>query len=163
VVKNFDAKFTRFDRIHERDRHTGRHTDRHRMTTGRACTASRDKNRDMWSTAGSSRVITWSSRVITTVLRGVYGDTTQLNSTRRRVELSWVSKVSIATQLNSTRRRVVRHVHSVNNCHLSINVYSDPVDSVCRSWRHKQKHDWLGCTLFNWISWLSCVAIDTRL
>jgi len=21
--------------------------------------------------------------------------------------------------------------------------------SVCRSWRYKQKHDWLGCTLFN--------------
>jgi len=44
------------------------------------------------------------------------------------------------------------------------------VDSVCRSWRHKQKHDWLGCTLFNWVSsvqfsWvqLSCVAINTPL
>jgi len=31
--------------------------------------------------------------------------------------------------------------------------------------RHKQKHDWLGCTLFNWVSWveLSCVAINTPL
>jgi len=28
------------------------------------------------------------------------------------------------------------------------------VDSICRSWRHKQKHDWLGCTLFNWVSWV---------
>ena len=39
------------------------------------------------------------------------------------------------------------------------------VDSVCRSWRHKQKHDWLGCTLFNWVSWvqLSCVAINAPL
>ena len=38
-------------------------------------------------------------------------------------------------------------------------------DSVCRSWRHKQKHDWLGCTLFNWVSWvqLSCVAVNTPL
>ena len=76
----------------------------------------------------------------------------------------------IATQLNSTQL----------NCNLSLNV-----DSVCRSWRHKQKHDWLGCTLFNWVSWvelcryrrvssdttqlelswveLSCVAINTPL
>ena len=39
------------------------------------------------------------------------------------------------------------------------------VDSVCRSWHHKQKHDWLGCTLFNWVSWvrLSCVDINTPL
>jgi len=58
------------------------------------------------------------------LLRGVYSDTTQLNST------AWTT-----------------------------------VDSVCRSWRHKQKHDWLGCTLFNWVSWfqLSCVAINTPL
>ena len=74
-------------------------------------------------------------------LRSVYIDTPQLNSASS-----------------------CRHVHSVNNCHLSLNVVtSDPVDSVCRSWRHKQKHDWLGCTLFNWVSWveLSCVAINT--
>jgi len=33
------------------------------------------------------------------------------------------------------------------------------------SWRHKQKHDWLGCTLFNWVSWvqLSYIAINTSL
>jgi len=38
-------------------------------------------------------------------LRPVYSDTTQLDSTRRRVELSCVGEVSIATptQLNSTR------------------------------------------------------------
>ena len=67
------------------------------------------------------------------LLRPVYSDTTQLNSTRRRV----VDKFTAWTT----------------------------VDSVCRSWRHKQKHDWLGCTLFNWVSWvqLSCVAINTLL
>jgi len=62
------------------------------------------------------------------------------------------SLYSDTTQLNSTQLS-------------PINERSDPVDSVCRSWRHKQKHDWLGCTLFNWVSWVesSCVAIDTRL
>jgi len=37
----------RFDRIHERDRHTDRQTDTQtpRDDTGRACIASRDKNR----------------------------------------------------------------------------------------------------------------------
>ena len=90
--------------------------------------------------------------------------------------------VFIATQLNSTRRRVVESTRSQRE-QLS---HSDPVDSVCRSWRHKQKHDWLGCTLFNWVGWvelcryrhpsiatqlnstrrrvqLSCVAINTHL
>ena len=44
---------------------------------------------------------------------------------------------------------------SLNSTQLSpINERSDPVDSVCRSWRHKQKYDWLGCTLFNWVSWV---------
>ena len=73
------------------------------------------------------------------VLRGVYSDTTQLD-----VELSTRSQ---REQLSP------------------INERSDPVDSVCRSWRHKQIHDWLGCTLFNWVSWveLSCVAINTPL
>ena len=42
----------------------------------------------------------------------------------------------IATQLNSTQ--------------LNSTAWTT-VDSVCRSWRHKQKHDWLGCTLFNWV------------
>jgi len=56
--------------------------------------------------------------------------------------------VFITTQLNSTE--------------LNSTAWTT-VDSVCRSWRHKQKHDWLGCTLFNWVSWvqLSCVAINT--
>jgi len=34
------------------------------------------------------------------------------------------------------------------------------VDSVCRSWRHKQKHDWLGCTLFNWVSWVQLSWVE---
>jgi len=62
-----------------------------------------------------------------------------------------------STQLNSTRRRVVDTFTAWTT-----------VTSVCRSWRHKQKHNWLGCTLFNWVSWvelswveLSCVAINT--
>jgi len=45
----------------------------------------------------------------------------------------------IATRLNSTQ--------------LNSTAWTT-VDSVCRSWRHKQKHDWLGCTLFNWVSWV---------
>jgi len=37
-------------------------------------------------------------------------------------------------------------VTQLNSTQLSpTNERSDPVDSVCRSWRHKQKHDWLGC------------------
>ena len=61
----------------------------------------------------------------------------------------------IATQLNSTE--------------LNSTAWTT-VDSVCRSWRHKQKHDWLGCTVrcstgsveFSWVK-LSCVAINTPL
>jgi len=34
------------------------------------------------------------------------------------------------------------------------------VDSVCRSWRHKQKHDWLGRTLFNWVSWVQLSSVE---
>ena len=49
----------------------------------------------------------------------------------------WMSKgVFTATQLNSTQLS-------------PMNKRSDPVDSVCRPWRHKQKHNWLGCTLFS--------------
>ena len=97
------------------------------------------------------------------VLRPVYSDTTQLNAIRRRVKLSWVGEVSIATQLNSTQLDVELSTRSQREQLSPINERSDPVDSVCRSWRHKQKHDWLGCTVFNWVSWveLSCVAIDT--
>jgi len=53
--------------------------------------------------------------------------------------------VYIATQLNSTE----------------LNSTAWTVDSVCRSWRHKQKHDWLGCTLFNWVSWV--VSLKMRI
>jgi len=46
---------------------------------------------------------------------GVYSDATQLNSTRRRVELSCVSEVSIATRRrNSTRRRVELSCVAIN-------------------------------------------------
>ena len=92
----------------------------------------------------------------------------------------------IATQLNSTQLDVELSTCSQREQLSPINERSDPVDSVCRSWRHKQKHDWLGCTLFNWVSWvelccyrhpsiatqlnstssgveLSCVAINTPL
>ena len=34
------------------------------------------------------------------------------------------------------------------------------VDSVCRSWCHKQKHDWLGCTLFSLVSWVELVELS---
>jgi len=53
---------------------------------------------------------------------GVYSDTTQLNknSTQLDVELSTRSQ---REQLSP------------------INERSGPVDSVCRSWRHKQKYD----------------------
>ena len=32
MVKNFEDMFVRFDRMYERDGHTHRHTDRHRIT-----------------------------------------------------------------------------------------------------------------------------------
>jgi len=78
------------------------------------------------------------------------------NSTSSWVELRQRSVYSDtdATQLNvelSTRSQ--REQQSVNKC-------SDPVDSVCRSWRHKQKHDWLGCTLFNWVSWVQLSWVE---
>jgi len=50
----------------------------------------------------------------------------------------------IATQLNSTQ---------LNSTELNSTAWTT-VDSVCRSWRHKQKHDWLDCTLFNWVNWV---------
>ena len=50
------------------------------------------------------------------------------------------------TQLNSTRQREQQLTQFVGR------------DVI-------KKHDWLGCTLFNWVSWvqLSCVAINTPL
>ena len=63
---------------------------------------------------------------------------TQLNST----ELSW-TQLDVELSTRSQREQLS-----------PINERSDPVDSVCRSWRHKQKQDWLVCTLFNWVSWV---------
>ena len=64
------------------------------------------------------------------------------------VELSCVGEVSIATptQLNSTRRRVTQldvelSTRSQRQQLSPINERTDPVDSVCRSWRYKKKHD----------------------
>jgi len=51
----------------------------------------------------------------------------------------------IATQLNSTE--------------LNSTAWTT-IDSVCRSWRHKQKHNWLGCTLFNWVSWVQLNSVE---
>ena len=82
-------------------------------------------------------------------LRPVYSDTTpQLNSTQLK-----------STQLNWTQLR-------------SINERSNPVDSVCRSWRHKLKTrlTWLYAVQQGQLSWvefswvqLSCLAINTPL
>ena len=61
----------------------------------------------------------------------------------------------IATQLNSTQLNSTssyRHVHSVNNCHLSMNVVTQLTQFVSRDVINK--NDWLGCTLFNWVSWV---------
>jgi len=65
------------------------------------------------------------------LLRGVYSDTTQLD-----VEFSTRSQ---REQLSP------------------INERSDPVDSVCRSWRHKQKHDWVE------LSWVELCRYKHRL
>ena len=51
----------------------------------------------------------------------------------------------IATQLNSTE--------------LNSTAWTT-VDLVGRSWRHKQKHDWLCCTLFNWVSWVQLSWVE---
>ena len=56
--------------------------------------------------------------------------------------------VFIATQFNSTQ------LNSTRGRDVDTFTTWTTVDSVCRSWSHKQKHDWLGCTLFNWVSWV---------
>jgi len=61
------------------------------------------------------------------------------------LQLSNTKGVFIATQLNSTE--------------LNSTAWTT-VDSVCRLWRHKQKHDWLGCTLFNWVSWVELSWVE---
>ena len=60
---------------------------------------------------------------------------TQLNSSQ--LELSWVGEVSIATQLNSS----CRHVHSMNNCHLSMNVVTQLTQFVGRDVINKNTTD----------------------
>jgi len=58
----------------------------------------------------------------------------------------------IATQLNSTQTQL-------NSTQLNSTAWTT-VDSVCRSWRYKQKHDWLGCTLFDWVSWVQLSSVE---
>ena len=69
-------------------------------------------------------------------LKGVYSDTTPLN-----IELSWQSVYSDAdaTQLNSTSS--CRHVHSVNSCHLSMNVVTQLTQFVGRDVINKNTTD----------------------
>ena len=73
-------------------------------------------------------------------LRGVYSDTTQLD-----VELSWWSVYSDTTQLNSTSS--CRLVHSVNNCHLSMNVVTQLTQFVGHDFINKNilKYYWIDC------------------
>ena len=73
-------------------------------------------------------------------------------------ELSCVAIDTSPTQLNSTSS--CRRVHSVNNCHLSMNVVTQLTQFVGRDFINKNT-----CTLFNWVSSveLNCVAINTRL
>ena len=66
---------------------------------------------------------------------------------------SWWPIMGCLQRHNSTQLDVELSTRSQGELS-PINERSDPVDSVCRSWRHKQKHDWLGCTLFNWVSWV---------
>ena len=60
--------------------------------------------------------------------------TTQLNSTRRRVELSCIVEVSIATptQLNSTQLDIELSTRSQRELSPISSERRDPVDSVCR-------------------------------
>ena len=76
---------------------------------------------------------------IDVVLRGVYSDTTQLYSTSS-----------------------CRHVHSVNNCHLSMNVVTQLTQFVGRDVIKKNTTD-LAVRCSTGSVELSCVAIDTRL
>ena len=66
---------------------------------------------------------------------------TQLHSTSSWVELSWQSVYSDAdaTQLNSTSS--CRHVHSVNSCHLSMNVVTQLTQFVGRDVINKNTTD----------------------
>ena len=55
-----------------------------------------------------------------------------------------------STQLNSTQLDVELSTRSQREQLSPINERSDPVDSVCRSWRHKQK---------TWLTWLYAVQL----
>jgi len=72
-----------------------------------------------------------------TPLRGVYSDTTQLDSS-------------------------CRHVHSVNHCHLSMNVVTQLTQFVGRDVLNKNTTDSAVRCSTGSVE-LSCVAIDTRL
>ena len=81
---------------------------------------------------------------------------TQLNSTRCSVELSCVGEVSIPTptQLNSTSS--CRHIHSVNNCHLSMHVVTQLTQFVGRDVINKNTTDLAvrcstGSVEFSWV------------
>ena len=77
----------------------------------------------------------------------------------------WVSS-PVGVQRDVPLCHATNHLRPVYSDTTQLNLTAwTTVDSVCRSWRHKQKHDWLGCTLFNWVSWVefSCVAINTPL
>jgi len=64
----------------------------------------------------------------------------------------------IATQLNSTSS--CRHVHSVNNCHLSMNVVTQLTQFVGRDVINKNTTD-LAVRCSTGSVELSCVAINT--
>ena len=66
----------------------------------------------------------------------------------------------IATQLKSTSS--CRHVHSVNNCHLSMNVVTQLTQFVGHDVRNKNTTDLAVCCSTGSVE-LSCVAIDTPL
>ena len=60
-----------------------------------------------------------------------------------------------STELNSTRRPIVDPFTAWTTV-----TYQWTEWPSCRSLRHKQKHDWLGCTLFNWVSWVQLSWVE---
>ena len=66
-----------------------------------------------------------------TELSRVYSGTTQLNSTRRRVELR---RESVHSGADATRRRVVE-AYTVHQRSTIISERRDPVKSICRARR----------------------------
>ena len=101
------------------------------------------------------------------IIKGVF-IATQLNSTHLNststsswVELSWRSVCSDTTQLNSTSS--CRHVHSVDNCHLSMNVVTQLTQFVGRDVINKKNTTDLAVRCSTGSVELSCVAINTPL